>query len=278
MEYVFKVSKNSESNFFRKKIIEKLVSKGEINGIISDNRFGIRNKNVPSVYITHQLNVISGSTTYFSSKSHQNIIKKFDECWIPDFEGSDNLSGDMGHPPKNNINLKYIGTLSRMKKINLNKKYDILLLLSGPEPQRTLLEEIFIDEFKGKKLSVLLIQGCIENHQKINQKDNIVVYNFMESKELEQAINESEIVVSRSGYTTIMDLVALEKKAFLIPTPGQFEQEYLAKRIKELKMAPFCKQEEFRIEKIEEISLYKGFKSHQPMNEFKILFSLFEGK
>lgn len=261
-----------------KKIIKKLVSEGKIGGIISDNRFGIRSSEIPSVYITHQLNVLSGNTSNFSSKVHQNIINKFEICWVPDIEDSNNLSGKLGHILNPNLKIKYIGFLSRMNKIILPKKYDFLLLLSGPEPQRSLLEEKLIAHFKGTKLKVLLIQGIVEKKQKTETLENISLYNYMLSKELELAINESENVISRSGYTTIMDLAILEKKAFFIPTPGQYEQEYLAKKLSDLKIAPYCKQEAFTIEKLKEIDSYNGFKANNERINYTELFRLFEGK
>ena len=112
------------------------------------------------------------------------------------------------------------------------KKYDLLIILTGPEPQRSILELVLQNEvslFEGK---VLFIKGIIEPEQKRTEIGNVTYWNFMNSIEIEQAFNESELVLCRSGYSTIMDLVCLEKKAFFIPTPGQFEQEYLAKKLK----------------------------------------------
>lgn len=258
-----------------KKLIEKLVSEGKIDGIISDNRFGVRSNKIPSVYITHQLNVFSGSTSNFSSKIHQNIIRKFDECWVPDLEGKENLSGKLGHIKNTFFPLRYLGVLSRMKKVDLPIKYDILITLSGPEPQRTLLEEKLIQELNGENKKVLLVQGLVNSNQEVKQQENITLCNYMTSTELEQAINESEVVVSRSGYTTIMDLATLEKKAYFIPTPGQYEQEYLAKRLKKLKLAPFCKQEDFTIDKLKEVDLYEGLKSNLQTTNYNELFCLF---
>ncbi len=259
-------------------IVEQLVSEGKIQGIISDNRLGVRSNKIPSAYITHQLNVLSGFSTKFSTKAHQNIINKFDECWVPDIEGESNLSGILGHLKTATFPIKYLGVLSRMKKLELIIRYDILVILSGPEPQRTLLEELLIKELRGKNKSVLLVQGRVESIQKKEQLDNITRFNYMTSEELEKAINESEIIVSRSGYTTIMDLATLNKKAFFIPTPGQFEQEYLAKRMKGLLFAPFCKQDEFTFEKLKGIELYKGLQIENEPPNYKELLNLFESK
>lgn len=107
-----------------RKFIKRLIESENIEGIISDNRFGVYHIEIPSIYNTHQLNVLSGNTTYFSSKWHQNIIKNFDQCWIPDFEDEPNLSGKLGHPIKEIPNLKYIGALSRFEK----KDIDILVI------------------------------------------------------------------------------------------------------------------------------------------------------
>ncbi|MBT0606853.1 glycosyltransferase [Aequorivita echinoideorum] len=262
-----------------KKIIKKLVAANKIDGIVSDNRFGVRHKAIPSVFITHQLNVLTGNTTYFTSKMHQKIIKKFDACWVPDVKDRVlNLSGDLGHLKKPDFPVTYIGILSRMEKEKLPKKYDILAVLSGPEPQRTLLEEKLLEEFKNSRKKILIVQGIVEKEQKWTENSNIEIVNFMQSKELEKAINESEIVVSRSGYTTIMDLAALGKKAFFIPTPGQYEQEYLAKRLKNLGIAPSCKQHTFSEEKLNSTTLYKGLQSVKSETNFEELFGFFQSK
>ena len=264
-----------------KKVIEKLVAEKKIDGIISDNRWGVRSKKVPSVIITHQLNVLSGSTSFLSSKMHQTLIKKFDACWVPDLEGSINLSGKLGHFKdllSSPFLVTYIGLLSRMQKKKTSKVYDVLCLLSGPEPQRTALEEQLISVFKNSEKNVLLVQGLVEEEKKVTHIGTIKIINFLQSKELEQVINESDCVVSRSGYTTIMDLAAMEKKAFFIPTPGQFEQVYLAKRLKNAGFVPSCKQHKFEKKKLEKIPLYKGLKDFNSQPDFEKLFRFFEGE
>ena len=122
-----------------------------------------------------------------------------------------------------------------------------MVILSGPEPQRTFLEDHLTEtlpEFEGK---IVFIKGKIEAEQQTAQSGNITFYNFMTSEQLEQTFNESEAVLCRSGYTTIMDLAKLGKKAFFIPTPGQYEQEYLAKKLKRDGLVPYISQEEFHV-------------------------------
>ena len=258
--------------------VQKLIKEYAIDGIISDNRFGVYsiNKAIPSSYITHQINVFSGITTFISTKLHQGIIKKHDECWIPDYENTPNLSGKLSHVKNPKLHLKYIGPLSRFKKAEGESKYNIMLLLSGPEPQRQILEEKLIHEFKDYKRNIILVQGKIEKQQTTVQKGNILVYNFMNSHELEKTMQCSDVIVSRSGYTTIMDLAALGKKAFFIPTPGQNEQYILAKTIEASQIAPYCKQNAFNLKEFEKIKDYKGFLALQDKPDFKKLFSLFE--
>ena len=132
-----------------------------------------------------------------------------------------------------------------------------------------------MNELKTYKGKVCFVKGIIENQQTISQENNISIYNYMTSKELEKALNESKLVLSRSGYTSLMDYAKLEKRAFLIPTPGQFEQEYLAKKLKSEGVAPSCSQKDFKIEMLVEVENYSGFKSHDFQINYKELFSLF---
>ncbi|WP_340199735.1 glycosyltransferase [Ascidiimonas sp. W6] len=261
-----------------KKIVAELIGTYAIDGIISDNRFGVHSKKVPSVFITHQLNVLTGSTTWLSTKIHLAIMKKFDECWIPDVDGKPNLSGRLGHIKKSRLRIKYMGPISRLAKKEIPLKYDVMAILSGPEPQRTFLEQKLLTELQKHKGKILFIRGKIENKQHIEQTNNITIYNYMSSFEIETAINESAVVLSRSGYTTIMDLAKLEKKAFFIPTPGQFEQVYLAKRLKKNGIVPSCAQEKFTISKLGKISLYSGLSSFDSKIDLSDLFCLFQRK
>ena len=100
----------------------------------------------------------------------------------------------------------------------------------------------------------------------------------MNSEQLNTAFNESKMVLCRSGYTTVMDLAKLDKKAFFIPTPGQYEQEYLAKKFKIEGIAPFCKQESFKFTELDKIQLYSGFELNDIIQDWEQLFGLFQGK
>ena len=278
--FKWKMLKNApammEAVLAEKKIVKKWVKEHQLCGIISDNRLGVFSKKVHSVFMTHQLNVLTGNTTWLSGKLHRMIIKKFDECWVPDVDDMINLSGKLGHMENPDFDLKYIGPLSRFEKKELPQKYDLMVILSGPEPQRSILEKILQHEvsfFNGK---VVFIKGIVEDEQQKYKVQNTTFYNFMTSEQLEETFNESNIVLCRSGYTTIMDLAKLGKKAFFIPTPGQYEQEYLAKKLKKDGCVPYAKQENFRIENLLEIDLYKGLPNIKTDIHWKNLFCLFE--
>ena len=277
--FKWKIIKNSpkmiRAILEEKKIIQNWIKNYAIDGVISDNRLGVFSKKIPSVFITHQLNVMTGNTTWFTSKVHQSIIKKYTACWVPDHAGTPNLTGKLGHVDNPNLKAQYIGPLSRLQKKLLPKKYDLMVILSGPEPQRGILEKHLKVEIVKYSGSVIFIEGIIEKKQKIATIGNVIYYNFMNSIELEQAFNESEMVLCRSGYTTIMDLAQLRKKAFFIPTPGQYEQEYLAKKMKKDGLVPYATQDAFRMENILEIEEYKGLPRSDSKIEWPNLFQIF---
>ena len=247
----------------------------DVVGVISDNRFGVRSSSIPSVYLTHQINVLSGFTTFFTSYIHQKIIHKFDECWIPDNLNSE-FSGKLSSNKKN-LNAKFIGVLSRFKKAELEKTIDVLVIISGPEPNRTLIENKLISVFKNDSRNIVFVLGKVVNHQKKWNKENILFYNYLLTKELQKLINASKVIVCRSGYSSIMDLAVLQKKVFLIPTKNQPEQEYLARYLEKKGIAPYAEIENFSKEKVLEVEKHKGLKVDETQFNHQ-LFSLFKRK
>lgn len=258
-----------------KKLVKKWIKKYDIDGIISDNRLGVFSKKVPSVFITHQLNVMTGNTTWLTSLLHQNIIKKYTECWVPDILNTPNLAGELSHIKNPDLKIKYIGPLSRMHFKKVEAKYDLMIILSGPEPQRGLLEEKLKKEITLYNGNVLFIKGIIEKEQKKEQIANVTFYNFMHSRQLEQALNESNTIICRSGYTSIMDLSKLNKKAFFIPTPGQYEQEYLAKKFKKEGLVPYTEQDLFTIKNLDELTNYSGLSEIKSDLNWSEIFNVF---
>ncbi len=261
-----------------KKMIRKLVEEETIDGIISDNRFGTYSEKVKSVFITHQITVLSGKTTFLSSRIHRGYIKKFDECWVPDAPGEKNLSGILGHVPNSHCNVKYIGALSRFNKKELPLKYDYLIILSGPEPERTMLQNILFKAFRKTTEKIYIIRGVMDDEEFTCLNPNVTIRNYLYGQELEEVINSSRKIISRSGYTTLLDLAKLEKKAFFIPTPGQPEQEYLAERLRKLGLADYCKQDEFKLSLLDQQENFSGLSDLGFTPGIGDLFALFEGK
>lgn len=262
------------------KSIKKIVQEKQIKGIISDNRLGLFHPDIPSAVITHQIKVFSGGTTWLTSKLHRLFIARYDECWIPDNKTKPHLSGRLGHIKKTRLKLKYIGLLSRFQVKNIETKYDVLILISGPEPQRQAFENIMLEEFKTYKGKAVLVRGKVEGEQKEYFEGEIKVINYLTSKELEILIQKSKIVVARSGYTTLMDMAKLNKKAFFIPTPKQTEQQYLAMSLKKHNFAPYSQQKKFNLNMIGDAKLYEGLGQFFVSNDTILsdAFKLFERK
>jgi uncharacterized protein (TIGR00661 family) len=221
--------------------------------IISDNRLGLYHSTIPCIYITHQLQIKTGKrfTEWLAQKIHYFFINKYNTCWVPDNAIGNDLAGALSHPRQlPAIPVKYLGPLSRFEKVSIEKKYDLLLLISGPEPQRTILEKVLLHELKGFTGKVLLVRGLPGNTETaITNTDTITTADHLSATDLNTAIEQADWIICRSGYTTIMDLVKLGKKAILIPTPGQTEQEYLADYLLQQKRLYSVLQKDFSLAK-----------------------------
>jgi predicted glycosyltransferase len=185
---------------------------------------------------------------------HEKAMKAFDEVWIPDMQGSLKLAGKLSDNSQLKKNSTYIGCMSSMQPDNKNKYvYDVMMLLSGPEPQRTILENIFIDHIHDQSGKLLIIRGTSEKLDRIDVPPHVEIIDLADRETLNQKMQESAFVICRSGYTTIMDLIKLKKKALLVPTPGQGEQEYLAAYAQEQSFFPFMRQNKFDLLKAKKI-------------------------
>ena len=244
--------------------LNKLISEHKLDAVISDNRYGLWSKKIYSVFLTHQITIkcppgykfleplLRGITSFFIGKYHR--------CWVPDVKEGENLSGDLSHEhllPS----LKFIGPLSRfayaqdqagtLNGTSIEKKYDIMVTLSGPEPQRTIFEELIIDQLKGTRLKSIIVRGVPGDLIAIgsaSSHNGVAIHSHLNTKEMYEAMLSSEVVLSRPGYSTIMDLATVGKKAVFVPTPGQTEQEYLAETLKERGLFYSENQEDFNLE------------------------------
>jgi uncharacterized protein (TIGR00661 family) len=246
---------------------EEIVSKENIDLVISDNRYGCWSHKAKSIFITHQVNILlppevkwlEGIINYFNHYQ----IKNFSSCWIPDQKGDDNLTGRLSETSE--LTIKYIGTLSRFINRNNNQKQevDVLVVLSGPEPQRSILENSLVQKLQSIDKSVWIVRGIPGDSGK-RVEGNISIVDFLNTAELQNLVEQSNLIIARSGYTTIMDLEVLGGSVVFVPTPGQSEQEYLADRLKKKGIAFFMKQDEFDIGiAIKESKRYAGFQKKE---------------
>lgn len=254
---------------YEKRWLQKKYKDFQWDVIISDNRPGIWHKKSYNIYITHQLHIQTGLgklANQIASQIHHSCIKKYNELWIPDLEGKNNLAGSLSHPGTVADAVQYIGLISRLKNIpSYEHRYDILFLLSGPEPQRSIFEKIILQQIQPKHGRILLIRGTNDpiNHSVI--PPNVAVISLAGGEKLNQYMLQSKYIICRSGYTSLMDLMRLHKKALLVPTPKQGEQEYLAKYAAQHRYFPSVSQTEFKIDQtIKEIA---SFNYTFPFNE-----------
>ena len=253
--------------------LKRIVERYGIDVVVSDNRFGLWSKDAYSVYMTHQLMVKMPRGLRWMEWGvwllHRWFIQHYDECWVPDVAGEDNLSGDLSHKYPLLKNTKYIGVLSRFsaekvewedvrveaEALDLKERYDVVAVLSGPEPHRTNLERQITDYRlqitsvnpsvlrtaplkQGSNMSAcdslvqlptLIVQGLpAEDLRLAEHKDGVDYIPHLPTGLLQWYMQEAKEIVCRSGYSSIMDLHTIGRKAHLIPTPGQTEQIYLA--------------------------------------------------
>jgi hypothetical protein len=152
--------------------IQKLQNEHEFDLIISDNRPGVKSKKTKSVYLTHQLQFKVKYGSRLGHRFHKMLYKDFNEVWVPDVMPPQNLAGELSISKDNKV--KYIGHLTRAQKVLEAKIYDVLLLLSGPEPQRSKLEDELYRQLKSTKLKVALIRGTSVPRLRTNPKFKII--------------------------------------------------------------------------------------------------------
>lgn len=238
--------------------LRRLVAEQKIDAVISESRFGCFHTAVPSVVVTHQLRLLL-SPIWLSKLvnwMYQKMLHRFDMIWVPDIPNG--LSGFLSYSSPFS-STHYIGLLSRMIVIKQEIDYDLLVLLSGPEPQRTILENQVVSQLKEiKDISVLIVQGKTDS--KFESEVNAVkIVSYLSGEDLQAAIAKASVVLCRSGYSSLMDLACMGKQAILVPTPGQPEQEYLAKRCQEQDWAYVVDQSNFDLkEALQEINAMEG--------------------
>jgi len=211
-------------------VARSLTNKYNASIILSDNRLGFYNPQIKSLYMTHQINILHNRPwiSWLGTRLHQAFIKKFNHVLIPDYGDIRALCPKLSSGQIKNAN--WIGPISRIKKLHLQVDNDIVIILSGPEPQRTILEDLLLKQIAQlQTYSIVFVRGSDKSMlYNCDNLKNVSFYNVATGKVIENLLNRSRLLIARSGYTTIMDIHHLDIKAIWIPTPGQTEQEYLA--------------------------------------------------
>ena len=238
--------------------LKRVAKKHKFDLIISDNRFGFFHKQIKSVFITHQLALQTPFA--WSTRLNQIItytfINKYAACWVADMLPPNNISGILANPKHvPNTRLWYMNCLSRLinekdenSSSTINANTNLFLgIVSGPEPQRTLLENILWEEGNKIDEKFVVIAGLPDekNHHQKTNKGNL--YHHLNGAALKKEILNAQFIICRGGYTTLMELIPFQKKLILIPTPGQTEQEYLGKYWEQKKWAVCFSQSEFNV-------------------------------
>ena len=254
--------------------LKRFLQQKRVDALVSDNRYGFFSKEIPSVFITHQLKIRTGSGSLADRIIQARIykmIEKFSECWIPDFKGERNAAGKLSHPSRlPEIPTKYLGCVSRFTRSPSTLLYERLIILSGPEPQRTILEKLLLEQIRNMPGRTAIVRGLPGAADSPPPSGDALVVNHVPSHQLNEMVLASRFVISRSGYTTIMDLLGLNKKMILIPTPGQPEQEYLANYLASKDLAVTMTQSKFCLRAAEETAAKLRFQfMDEHMNEYK---------
>lgn len=243
---------------------ERLVQAHGIDGILSDNRYGCFSRQTQNVFLTHQLHlkVPGRALQWAANQALRMALNKFDAVWVPDDPLEPSLSGMLSHPPLRDHAIRYIGPLSRLQSLDRQPEYDVAVVLSGPEPQRSILEARLLEQAMSLPQKFIFVQGRTQAKEHHYVAENIEVVSYLTSREVSEVMAATDVVVCRSGYSSIMDLAAIGKRAILIPTPGQTEQEYLADFLAEKEI--FLAQPQEKVDLgagLQQLSATRGFGS-----------------
>jgi predicted glycosyltransferase len=265
-----------EAIYREQEAIDEIVRKHMISKIISDNRYGCHHKDTQNYLITHQLKPkFNGALRYFSWVAEQLLrlqFSNFNEVWVPDME-TIQLAGELAALPI--ADKRYIGLLSRLEidaqAAESNYENELLIILSGVEPQRSILEKKILSQLTNLSIKAILVRGIEEELPCALIPANTTMYGRLTTTELSTLISKSKYVLCRAGYSSIMDLSVTGKKAILVPTPGQTEQEYLGEKLMKEKKYLMQTQVDLNMEAaLLDVESYEGLRiDDQVRNKFK---------
>lgn len=234
--------------------LASFLHENKVHAVISDNRYGLTNSTIPCAFITHQLSIKTPFGDFLNKRLQRinyRYVNRFNECWLPDYPGKENLGGELSHPaflPA--VTTKYLGRLTRFSRVaTAGDDAPLLIILSGPEPQRSVFEDMVLNQLRHYRKPAVLVRGLPDTTQALSFINGyITIYNHLATDALNKKINEAGIILSRSGYSTVMDLIGRNKKCIFVPTPGQTEQEYLAEYLSSKRFCISFLQHRFHLE------------------------------
>jgi uncharacterized protein (TIGR00661 family) len=242
-----------------RKETEKIIEKNKYDKVISDCRYDVYDRKENSILINHQLSFKSPILESIVARILAMMMNHFGTIAVPDYN-SRKLSGELGKNKYYSGKVCYIGILSRLKKRKLKQDIDYFISMSGPEPQRTILENKILGQISSFKGKIVIAGGNLEINKKTSRK-NLKFFSFLDKNQQEEMMNRAKFIITRSGYSTLLELAELEKKkALLIPFPKQTEQEYVADLYEKEKLFHHVHQDKLDLKKdIENCKNFKGF-------------------
>jgi len=206
-----------------RKELQQYINEHQINICISDHRYGFFNKNCISIFITHQLQIALPKGLNWLNSFHFLLIKKFNFIWVPDNHESQ-FSGKLSKSTRLK-NIDYIGIQSRFSLYTKPAtEFEHVVIVSGPEPYA---EQFYHSEIKKASKSTTHTIIITPKKYDFELPENANIQLSDNWKKCDEIILKAKKITSRTGYSTIMDLEYLKCESELIPTPGQYEQEYL---------------------------------------------------
>ena len=253
--------------------LDRLLRRHQFDRVISDNRFGIRTSKVTSFQLAHGLRFIAPRRTaiveLFMEYIYYRCFGPVTQLVVPDF-ADDGLSGELSHNLRllESHRINYVGILSGIRRLEVEEDLDCYVSISGPEPQRSIFEDITLRQVYDIPGRVVVSLGKPEEAGRSWNNGRATIYAYVNRHQQQMLMNRARMVVSRSGYTTMMELAELGKPALYIPTPGQTEQEYLASYHRQL--GSYYSVPQARLDLPRDLAIARAYRGYQPAHRTEV--------
>jgi UDP:flavonoid glycosyltransferase YjiC (YdhE family) len=244
--------------------VEQLWERERFDHIVSDSRFGVCLAQVPSYFLTHSLRqIVPGRLRLLENRverAQHHFLAGARKILVPDEEADGGLAGALCHAMAcdwGSERIEYLGILSSLHRQDVDQDVDCFISISGPEPQRTILERIIIRQAPELEGNIVIALGRPESESFALEGGRISIHAYLDRGAQEEVMNRARLVVSRSGYTTLMELAELGRLGLLVPTPGQTEQGYLAEHHERLGHLHRVRQGRLRL--AEDVATARGY-------------------